>query len=315
MRVVVLLELVDIREQDGERTPLAPGALDLARERAHEMAAIVESRQGVGQGELLQLTLAFFLSQPRDHGIERTRQVPDFAAARRELGGEIAGRHTSGRFREKLERPGEQDRHHEREQADAQEQRDQEEEGLGAECAPLARPLAARRFGNRSPTQLGNASQHRHDFPSPGSRLRDGLAFALDEFPGRRVRQGGLHDICRVASRADDYAALFGDDVDAAGRLAGQLLQRIAHTVQIDLRSQCAEEQPVIAPDGDDQHDRRFVDTGIPERVAHQRVASSEVVEPVCRETEAGPAAGARQELPVGIHNREAFMSGEVLSD
>ena len=53
--VVQLLEVVDVQEEQGEVLVVAPGPLQFVREALLEVAVVVEARQPVGEGHLLDL--------------------------------------------------------------------------------------------------------------------------------------------------------------------------------------------------------------------------------------------------------------------
>ena len=152
MRVVVLFETVDIRQQDRERAPQPPRPLHLAGKRPHEVAAIVEAGQGIGERQLLQLPLTLFLSQARHEGIERPRQVPDLpAAAGGELDRQVPGGHAPRGFTEALERSRDERPRDERQQPHAEQQRDQEEHRPEPQHSGLAHRFGTRRFGDGCP--------------------------------------------------------------------------------------------------------------------------------------------------------------------
>src|SRR5438874_8712054 len=75
VRVVVLLEMVDVRQQHRERAPQPPRPLHLGRERAHQMPTVVEPGEGIRNGEPLELRLALPLAQARHQRVEHPRQV------------------------------------------------------------------------------------------------------------------------------------------------------------------------------------------------------------------------------------------------
>ena len=167
MRVVVLLEPVDIRQQDRERAPQAARPLHLAGERAHEMPAVVQPGQGIGEREFLQLPVRLFFSQTRHQGTERPRQVPDLAAAARgQLDRQVTGRYARRRFGEPLERAGDEQTDHVREESNAQDQRREQEHRPEPQHPSLTRGFGTRRFGHGRPVQLGNSPQYRHDLTS-----------------------------------------------------------------------------------------------------------------------------------------------------
>ena len=86
VRVVVLLEMIDVRQQYREGTPEPARPLHLARERAHQVSTVVEPRERVRDRESLQLRVAFALAQARNQRVEHPREVAHLThAGRREL--------------------------------------------------------------------------------------------------------------------------------------------------------------------------------------------------------------------------------------
>jgi len=164
VRVVVLFEFVDVREKHREGATQPPRALHFARERAHQMPAIVQTGEGVGEGEPLQLALPLALSQSCHQRVERSRQVSKLAApAGRKLHGEIAGSRACGGLRQSHQRPGD-----ERGDQDGQERDDHQQykhDQGGAQPSPIAscRGRVARRLRHGGPPQLRNPPQHGDD--------------------------------------------------------------------------------------------------------------------------------------------------------
>src|SRR5690606_34298620 len=76
--VVVSLEVVDVEQQQRDRMAVAPGALALRGEGVLQVAAVVESGELVGDGELLQLLPPF--PEPGHHRVEYPGERADLAA-------------------------------------------------------------------------------------------------------------------------------------------------------------------------------------------------------------------------------------------
>ena len=144
MRVVVLLEVVHVRQQHGKRAPQAPRPLHLVGERAHQVPPVVQPGEPVGDGEALQLSLGFPLPHAHDHVVEHPHQFADFTAgAGRQLDRQIARGHLARGAREAPERAYHEQTHTARHQADTDEQ--------GGEDQARAVPgLATRAHGGRS---------------------------------------------------------------------------------------------------------------------------------------------------------------------
>src|SRR2546428_2068666 len=105
VRVVVLLEVIDVGQQHGEGAPQAARPLDLVGERPHEMPPVIQPGEPVGDGEPLQLALALPLPHAGCQVLEHLRQLADLAAtAHRELDRRVAGGHLSRHPREASER-------------------------------------------------------------------------------------------------------------------------------------------------------------------------------------------------------------------
>ena len=280
------------------------------------MAAIVEPGQGIGERELLQLTVTLLFPQARDHGIERPGQVPDLAAAAGgKLDSKVSSRHARRGFGETLERPCDEHADDERQQPHRREQRRHQQHRPKPQHPRLAHRFGTRGFGNRRPAQLGNPPQHRDDLTSRGPRLNDGLTLALDQVSGRRWRDRRLHQVCGVPSGADHDAPRLGDQIEVSRVVGGQLLQHVSDAIQIDLRAQRAEKQAVILTDGHDQNHRRFAKPGIPERFTRERVPGAQRVQLVGRQSEPRPAAAARQDQTVPPDDRESLVLRKVLTD
>ena len=99
--VVVLLEMVDVRQEHGERAAEAPRPLYLVRESSHEMPAVVETGERVGDGQALQLPLPLALPQASHQVLEHLRQRDHVAASEhRDVDRQVAGSDLGGRASE-----------------------------------------------------------------------------------------------------------------------------------------------------------------------------------------------------------------------
>src|SRR3989454_11482798 len=106
MRVVVLLEVIDVGQQHGEGPPQAARPLDLVGERPHEMPSVIQPGEPVGDGEALQLALALALPHAGHQVLEHLRQLAHLApTARRELDRVVPGGHLGRHAGETSERP------------------------------------------------------------------------------------------------------------------------------------------------------------------------------------------------------------------
>src|SRR2546430_13501876 len=99
--VVVLLEMVDVRQEHGERAAEAPRPLYLVRESSHEMPAVVETRERVGDRQALPLPPPLPLPQARHQGLEHL-PPPDHVATSQhgDVDPQVAGRDPGGPARE-----------------------------------------------------------------------------------------------------------------------------------------------------------------------------------------------------------------------
>ena len=137
--VVVLLEVIDVRQQHRDRAPQAARPLRLGGQRTHQIAAIVQAGERVGHGEPLQLRLALPFPQPHHQRVEDVGQVPDLpAAAHREIDREVPGGDLRRRRGEALERAHDDQSQDVDQQRDACEQRHDRHHGVVPQPAELA---------------------------------------------------------------------------------------------------------------------------------------------------------------------------------
>src|SRR6266480_4173571 len=163
VRVVVLLELIDVRQQHRECAAQAARALHFARQRPHEVAAVIQPGEGIGERQLLQLPVTFFLAEPRDERVERPRQVPDLAASGGgQLDGKVAGRDAGRGGGQQFQRAGDEQAHRDRHESHAQDQPEKQQHRADPQRAGLAGGRGTGSFRNGRPVLLRNPAQHRH---------------------------------------------------------------------------------------------------------------------------------------------------------
>src|SRR6267154_843971 len=75
--VVVLLEVVDVRQQDREGAPQPPRPLHLVGERPHQVAPVVQAGERIRDGEPLELALALPLPHAGHQVLEHLGQLAD----------------------------------------------------------------------------------------------------------------------------------------------------------------------------------------------------------------------------------------------
>src|SRR5919201_5000953 len=117
-RVVVLLEVIDVADEDREAFAMFAEAGDFIVETLHERAMVRQASEAIGRGKQLQLFVLFAqslvdaielgapIAQAIDHVIEDVGQITDLTTTRRcrQVDSEVARRDFTRGFGETIER-------------------------------------------------------------------------------------------------------------------------------------------------------------------------------------------------------------------
>ena len=316
VRVVVFLEVVDVGDEQRAGVVEAAGAAHFVGECLHQVSAVVQPREVIGDGEPLELAPA--LAQPSDHVIEDLGDIAELAAAHHgQVYVEIAARHLRGRRRQPVERPRDQESQEVGEQAHRHEQRPDDERGHIAEPRHLAVGLGRRHFRHDRPVEPGYALDGPYHLLTCEPPVFASHSFALQQAPHDRGGQVVAHQLRRIGPGSNDGTAIRGDDVYLSRFLppAGEASQQPVQRGEVELRRQGAEEPVARLVDRDREHEDALLAGIVPERVADDGVLQADRLGPALRQADRRRlGGGARQLRALGVHDQQLLVIREPLA-
>ena len=293
----------------------SPGASDLVGERLHQVAAVVEPRQVVGEGPVLELATP--VPQPRHHVVEHFGQRADLAATHhREIDGEVAGRHLGRAGRQPIERAHDQHAQQVREQADAEQQGGDDQHGQISQPDDLAVGRLRRDLGHDSPPQSRHALQRPHDLLPVEPQVALRAASSVGQQPHALRWQLDGHRRRAARTGAGEQRAVSRHDDNAAEPVRGEASDDLLHRAQVQLCRQRTDEASVRRVDGNGHDHLRLARDVVAIGLADEGVIRLDRVEPVRGQRHGPGVASARRHYSgARIEHDELIVVGEAIPD